>query len=878
MPVLSRRRTIVRGSDPILAPLFGRQEEITEITRLLAQPDCRLVTVFGPGGVGKTRLSQEIAVRSQESFHHGAAFVPLQPVSVPEAFPTAIAGALGLALSGAQEPIVQLASQLSELEMLLVLDNFEHLLPAVSQLVQLLSMLPGIKFLVTSREVLSLQQEWLYRLEGLQVPESATDDNLADYSAVQLFSQHARRVQQNFDLSAEADAVVQICQQLEGLPLALEMAASWRRSLQSAEIARALDNSQDILATQMQDVPERHRSMQAVFAQSWQYLNRAEQDAYRRLAVFRSSFSAEAAQAVAGADILLLTALVDKSLLRRDTYGRFQIHALLQQFARDQLIQNPDLAREIQLQHCRYYLGFLAARRDALLFVSAEAALAEVRLEFDNIQLAWEYAIEQSLVPELCQANVVLDSFYQTQSRFLEGRQVMERAVFHVSGLPPGKDNRKLLAELLMSQNWFAIRLGRFVEAQQLCERAWKIYADGQIPIARIFGGDPRSAMVTLHNLRGKYVQAIQLGEELLHACLERDDPANLAFAHYVLSFAHLATGEFEQARMHGQRACELTRSTGDRWFLAYPLIEWGSAERALGNYTAARRLYQESYDLRKQFDDQEGMALALSHLGRVAILEHRYQEAEQLYQESAGIYWRINDRGGLANATNGLGIVACKYHHSRKAAEYFQQALGISVAIDFVPLTLNILVCVGELMLATGDLRLAKPVLEAIYHHPASEQEVRLRAAELLEMGDAADFGSSLQNVARDGPKNSGHRLAEAVQLCRQYLDVTRSEPDPRGDAVAPDQGRRKAHQPGAAKAAGKADQPDLIEPLTERELEVLALIAAGYTNRGIAETLVLSTGTVKWYTSQIYQKLNVSNRTQAVAAAHARDLLPSD
>ena len=871
MPTHAHRPDPVRGADPNLTPIFGRQAEITAVLRLLAQPECRMVTIYGPGGVGKTRLSQEIAARCQAGTRDGAAFIALEPVIAAEGFAAAIADTLGLVLPGSEEPIEQLAPQLHEAEMLLVLDNFEHLLGAVAQLVYLLDRLPGIKFLVTSREVLALQQEYLFRLEGLEVPEHAHVDNLANYSAVQLFSQHARRVQQDFDLASEAEAVVAICQQLEGLPLALELAASWRRSLQSAEIARTLVQDRAFLATRMQDVPERHRSMQVVFAQSWQYLSPVEQDAFSRLAVFRGSFSVEAAQAVAGGDLMLLAALADKSLLRRETSGRCRIHALLHQFAGDQLARSPDLAGEIQLRHCRYYLDFLAARQPALIFVSSETTLAEVRQELDNIQFAWEFAVDHGLAGELHKANKALDAFYQTQSRYREGRRVMARAVLRVAELPPDENNLRLLAELLVAQSWFAIRLGRFEEAERLCLRAWQIYAAGQIPVARIFGGDPRGVMVVLHNLHGEYDQALALGQELLHACAEQEDQINLAFAHYVLSFTHLATGDFNQAREHGKRASELTRQTGDRWFLAYPLIEWGSAERALGNYTAARRLYQECYDLRTEFNDPEGMALALSHLGRVAILEKQYAQAEQLYRESARIYGRINDRGGLANAVNGLGIVACKYDQRERAAEFFSQALETSVEIEFIPLTLNILVCAGELMLAARETTAAAAVLRTVYQHPASEQEVRLYAAELLDLPGDANLAHTNQEAQEAVLHDPAARLEEAVQTVRRSMAAQRAAQDR----------LRRGGERGPASSTQPADAPPqagLVEPLTARELEVLALIAAGYTNRGIAETLVLSTGTVKWYASQIYQKLGVRSRTQAVAAAHALNLLPPD
>ena len=299
-------------------PLIGREPELATLNRLLCDPQCRLLTLAGPGGIGKTRLALELASTQRAQFPDGVFFVPLVSLSLPEFIAPAIRSALGLSSSSPLDPKEQLLNHLRQKSLLLVLDNLEHLLEGVGLLAELLEQAPGVKLLVTSRERLNMQGEWLFDLQGLPVPPLDQVDRAEEYSAVALFVQSARRAQVGFELSAEERPwVARICQLVEGMPLAIELAAAWVRLLSCREIAQEIERNLDFLSTSARDLPERHRSMRAVFDHSWQMLSAEEQRVLRALSVFRGGFLREAAEQVTGASLSLLSALVTRSLVHR---------------------------------------------------------------------------------------------------------------------------------------------------------------------------------------------------------------------------------------------------------------------------------------------------------------------------------------------------------------------------------------------------------------------------------------------------------------------------------------------------------------------------------------------------------------------------------
>ena len=339
--------------------------------------------------MGKTRLALETAVAHQGIFADGVIWVPLVTVQTPNQVATAIAEALQFRLGGKINSTAELVNVLAPRQMLLVLDNFEHLQEAADFLTAVLAQAAAVKFLITSRQALNLQQEWRFELEALPLPDEQALAAPAANSAVMLFEQSARRAASTLSLTtADYAAAARICYLVGGIPLGIELAASWARLLSCAEIAQEIEKSLDFLTVSLRDMPPRHRSLRAVFDYSWNLLSPVEQEALVRLSVFRGGFTREAAAQVAAADLQLLSALADHSLVQRTAVGRFSLHNIIRQYAADRLQVNPDTQRAAARQHSTYYLQWLAEKDGVLRSAGQGEALTIVPFLFFRCMLS----------------------------------------------------------------------------------------------------------------------------------------------------------------------------------------------------------------------------------------------------------------------------------------------------------------------------------------------------------------------------------------------------------------------------------------------------------------------------------------------------------
>lgn len=837
-------------------PLIGRDAEISDAIRLLHDPACRLLTVVGPGGVGKTRLAIAAAARVAADFAAGVTFVDLQPVGTADSLATAIADALNFPISGREAPHTQLFNYLSSKEMLLLLDNFEHLLDKASFLSDLLPQAPAVQLFVTSREALNLQEEWLYPLQGLPAPSNAGAERVESYGAVQLFLEHARRLRPNFSLGKEKSSVVRICKLVGGLPLALEMAAAWTKMLSCAAIAAEIERNIAFLSAQRRNVPPKHRSMQVVFDQSWQLLRQEERAVFQRLSVFRGNFGAGAATHVAGATLPLLLGLVDKSLLRAQN-GRYHLHELLRQYAQGKLEESPEEKRRCHARHSSFYAGFLHKRLESLMGGRQKEAMAEIEPDLENIRAAWQWAVRQMQMDHLQKSSQALGLFYQIQGRYVEGANAFADAVQALAQAEATAPRDDLLLKILMDQAWFYIRLGWLAKAESALAQCREIYRQRQIPPVPGHGTDPALAQGIIASIRGDYAEAARLGEEA-HQVSERHAHLwNRQFACYVLSRAAQAQGQYDAAQEYARQAYSLAQETNDRWFMAYCHNELGNVAQALGEYEEARQHYRASFALRESFDDPEGMALALNHLGETAVLQARHAAARRLYQQSRDLYEEINDKGGLATALKGLGTAACGLEEYDSAQQYLHEALQIATGIQYVPLIFSLFLSIGELWLQTTRPQQGVALLALTRHHAASPQTAREKAKQRLakyEPDVAPDLFHAAMQKGRDGDLEK----VTAELLAKLSLAAETA-----------------ASPPSGGKEQSPSPSPELAEPLTRREREILRLLAQGLTNREIAEELTIVVGTVKAHNHNIYGKLDVNNRTEAVVRAQEMGLI---
>jgi predicted ATPase/DNA-binding CsgD family transcriptional regulator len=794
---------------PQPTPFLGRERELAELSALLLDPDSRLVTLLGPGGIGKTRLALEAAARESDKgdspFGDGIFFVPLQSLNEEDYIVPAIADALKYSFSSREEPRDQLLNYLKDKRTFLVLDNFEHLLPGADLIAAILEGCPQVKILVTSREVLGLQEEWIRPVEGLDFPGQERPERLEDYSAVQLFAERARRVQPGFSLEREQACVLRICQLVQGMPLAIELAAAWLKSLPCAEVAAEIQHSLDFLATRLRNVPERHRSVRAVFDQSWKHLAEEEQAVFRRLAVFQGGFTRSAAEAVAQASPALLQALVDQSLLSLNPGGRYQLHELLRQFGAEQLDEKTEERQETQNLHARYFAGFLARLESRLKGPEQLDALAQMDQEIDNIRGAWRWMSEESDSAGLDLAMSSLTLYYQIRSRFQEGTEAFERAAAMASGSP-------VYGYLLQAATWFK---------------------------ASITGWGPQWP---------RY-------QEALSWMRDSNTSSRMAFPLMSLCFVELDPEEEEQVRQFFRDNLAHARENEDTWACAWFQYSLGVIGSRSELTPEAQLLLEESISAFEKCGDRWGSTAALHHLGSKIAEQGNYLEARAIFHKSLQICKEIGDQGGVEFSLHFLGEIA------RGMQEYE-----------------------GSLNYLLDAIQIGKELNSFMYFWHLYELSSSLEAAGKLEW--AVEI---FAHFCEHYPDKSDWE--EYSQFCNKGFDRLKASLPVEDFTIARLRGEREdldsllsrlvqeVSNQGSRSMAGETFTPPekqaLIEPLSPREQEVLALVEAGLSNREIAERLVITVGAVKKHLNNIFGKLQASSRTQAVARAREAGLL---
>lgn len=826
-------------------PFIGREEALRHILEILTSPDCQLITLVGVGGVGKTRLAIEVALAVESNYPDGIAFVPLQPVQSADFLPAAIIDALDLPLHGQEQAADKLIGYLSSREVLLILDNFEHLLDGGDLLNSILTAAPHTKILATSREVLNLRQEWVWVIEGMRIPESTDVEYFETYDSIQLFVECAQRVQPNFSLAEEYPQIVQILQLVEGIPLAIELAASWLKMMSCAAIAAEIRHNLDFLNTSLRNVPERHRSMRAVFDQSWGMLSLAEQKIFARLSVFRGGFQLEAGEQVAGASLFMLSSLVDKSLLRHDpTRRRYLIHELLRQFAQEKLAQHPEAVMATRDAHRDYFLNFLHTRTDDLLAKRQKQALTEIAPELENIRRAWKYAIQSKNVVAIGKAAYSLATFYDFCGRYIEAIDTLGKAAAILD--ESSQEEAEALAMILIHLAWAYIRTAQLESAREALEQVEAIYQHFQITPWPGLGTETTTGFGVLSIIAGDYQRALRQLEEARQRTEARGDQHNLMMTRNFFASAYLAVGNYEQAYHYAHLAYTTAKSIGDEWFMAYCLNELGNAASALKDYREAEQHYRESYNIRSAFNDPEGSALALTFLGQVANLQSKHEEALEHFHRSLTTYRELSDRGGLAMVLQGLGSAFRGLELYEQARKHYQEALQIALKSQIITRTLSILCDIGQLFKAINNPDRGLEIMTFTALHPSTDQQTREQVQMLLR-------GQTLTLILSDN------------------LDV-----DNIAHEVFTELGALVIQEPATPQIAqAQAIAKGLLDPLSERELEILELLAQGMTNQEIAEALTVVLGTVKAHNHNIFSKLGVRNRVEAITRARELKLI---
>ncbi|MBN1667185.1 MAG: tetratricopeptide repeat protein [Anaerolineales bacterium] len=770
----ARREPARHNLLPSLTAFVGREKELDTLATALADPYCRLLTLHGPGGVGKTRLALQVAEEQRGIFREGVFFIPLGAVPAADLLPTAIAEALGYAFYGTEALAEQLLRWLEAKHMLLVLDNLEQLLPwqPGDLIPQILQRAPGIVILATSRQRLNLQEEHLFPVEGLSYPANPTADDLAAQEAVQLFIQCARRIQPGFSLetTANREAVVEICQLLDGLPLGIELAAAtlWRQN--PAGIVANLKGSLGILAAEVINVQGPHRSLWAAIEISWALLTLQEQHLLAALTVFKGGFETGMVTPVLSATKIELSDLLDKSILRRRPTGRYEWHEAVRQFAAEQLALDANRHMAAQAAHAQVFVSFLQARLPALKTSQQTQALTEIALEWENIRQAWEWLASQRKVAGLAECAEALFHFCTIRTRYQEGIELFGRAIRELEGHPA------VLARLLTYQGALAFR----VQGNELCEqalvRALEIFDASNLP------GDQALCLIYASGLafrRKNPALARQRCDQALALFEQSGDAWGQSYALYQLGLLESRAGHVPEAQQAFLSSLELARAIGDQRRQIGPLNLLGDLACKVGQYARAQEYFEAALDLSRILDDRFNIAQALINLGTAYHYAEQYDQARAHYLDSLAVAREIGDLANQSLALINLGELALASGQLSESRDYLQQALAVAhkegdewaalvcwihlaevaVGQQDIPaarqylakalplaqesgepaLLLRALLQLGRLYLLQGQREQAVNLLGLVIHHQATYDEHRQAALEALQQAGLA-------------------------------------------------------------------------------------------------------------------------------------------
>jgi len=615
-------------------PLIGRERELAELAELISNLHCRLITITGPGGMGKTRLALAAAAGQNGKFQHGAVFVPLAGVSSAQFLPQAILTALNVPLQGTLSPQQQVRATLFNQERLLVLDNYEHLLPDVELLIDLLHYAPQITLLVTSRERLALQAEHLFEMTGLDYPPeqlihigTKSAQNPPHYTAIQLFLQRVRQTQSRFTPGdEEMAAIVRICRITEGMPLAIELAAAMVREQPLVGLATALTEGQARLSARLRDLPARHRTIEAVFEYSWRMLSVTEQQVLAALSVFRGGFEVDAAQVVASATSAILAGLMDKSWLRCSSSGRYDIHELVRQYARQHLAASGAFDA-MQKRYTNYFLKMSELASDGAVGPQQSAWMLRIEQDVDNLRAVLKWLSLHAPDEGLC---MILNLFWlwQSTSYLQEGRDWLAVTLAHAELVSP-----VLRAEAYDTAGFFDIMMNKAVEAESLFAQSFALYQ--QLDPTDLRVGKGLASLLSHQGLallfRGDYPQAVQLCRQSLAIAQQIGDQWSIYSALSFMGQAFYHQNLFDEAKRIYTEGIVLCDALGNRRVGGRTLVRLGNIACAQDDLMQASTLFTKGLRVAAECHDLVGIGMALNGLASAAALCGDYHRAALL-------------------------------------------------------------------------------------------------------------------------------------------------------------------------------------------------------------------------------------------------------
>ncbi len=606
----------------------GREAELAEIRVRLGNADCRLLSLVGEGGAGKSRLALQAAQGLIQQFINGVWFVPLAPVKDIEAMFLAIASALKINVTGGKE----LQEFLRDKNLLLILDNMEQLLgdASLKWIGETLRAAPQVKLLVTSIVRLNIQAETLLEVRGLSFAETASP-------AAKLFIERARQIKPDFNPNADdLAAIARLCELVDGAPLALELAAAWVRGLSARDIVKEIERNLDILATAQQDLPQRHRSMRAVFDHFWNLLSPEEQSVFQKQAVFRGGFTREAFQEVTGADLSMLARFVDKSAIHFNENGRYRRHSLMVQYGTMRLRENAALCEQTRATHARYYGKFVKTLEKEFFGGQPQKAMPVFLADLANIRLAWDWAVENRDATVFNNMSDSLMQAFDFAGLYRDAHDLAMRAIEALESVKSTAKEKQIAKGRTMGlAGAFLFRLGEYQQAMDWCEKSMQT--------------------------------------------LEKSRP-HIAYAHTLVyaGAAAFGLGDFEKVIEYwGKAVCEY-RAAHSRWGDMVSTTNLAEALIAVGRLEEAKSNAVYSLTLAREMNNLEQIGGACTNLANWAIEEGKFDEAARYAEEALRSHQQVGHDAHIANSLGVLAKIAFKQNNLEEARRLLEESIGI--------------------------------------------------------------------------------------------------------------------------------------------------------------------------------------------------------